>query len=260
MKRFISTILLIIPGYALAVEWQHSAEAEQLFVDAGVRGTFVLYDVAENQLIGFDQRRAKTRFVPASTFKIPHTLIGLAKNAVESVDEVLPFGGERQRFPSWEKDMSLRDALPISNVPVYQGLARRIALEGMAENLSLLAYGNGDAGTVVDRFWLDGPLMISAIEQAIFLANLAQNNLPYPTDQQEQVREITRLEGGEHWTLHGKTGWTTAHDPAIGWWVGWVVKQDKIYSFALNMDMVDVAEANKRIELGRQCLVKLKVL
>lgn len=260
MKQFLGILLSIISSYASAVEWQHSAELEQLFVDVDVSGTFVLYDVEEDKLIGFNQRRAETRFVPASTFKIPHTLIGLAQDAVASVDEVLPFGGEQQPIPSWERDMSLRDALPISNVPVYQGLARRISLKPMAENLSLLAYGNGDVGAVVDRFWLDGPLMISAIEQALFLANLAQNKLPYPTRLQEQVREIAWLEGGEQWALHGKTGWTTAHDPAVGWWVGWVVKEDKVYSFALNMDMVDVAEANKRNELGRRCLVKLNVL
>lgn len=260
MKRLIGIVILMVSGYASAVEWQHSAEAEQVFSDAGVRGTFVLYDVAQNKIIGFDRHRAETRFIPASTFKIPHTLIGLAEQAVESVDEVLPFGGEQQPFPAWENDMSLRDALPISNVPAYQGLARKITLESMAENLALLTYGSGDAGATVDRFWLDGPLMISAVEQAIFLASLAQNNLPYPVEMQEQVREIARLEGDEHWMLYGKTGWATAHDPAIGWWVGWVVKQGKIYSFALNMDMVDVADANKRIELGRQCLANLKVL
>lgn len=260
MKRLVGIVLLMLSGYASAVEWQHSFEVEQVFIDAGVRGTFVLYDVTQNKIIGFDQRRAEAPFIPASTFKIPHTLIGLAENAVESVDEVLPFGGEQQPFPSWEKDMSLRDALPISNVPVYQGLARKITLESMAENLALLEYGNGDVGGAVDRFWLDGPLMISAVEQAVFLASLAQNHLPYPAEMQEQVREIARLDGDEHWTLYGKTGWTAAHDPAIGWWVGWVVKQGKIYSFALNMDMVDVADANKRIELGRQCLVNLKVL
>lgn len=259
MKRLIGIGLLMTSACLWATDWQHSFEIEQLFADADVRGTFVLYDVTENKFIGFDRQRAEARFVPASTFKIPHTLIGLAEDAVKNVDEVLPYGGEPQPFSSWEKDMSLRDALPISNVPVYQSLARRITSERMSENLALLAYGNGDAGAVVDRFWLDGPLTISAVEQVTFLAKLAQDGLPYSAHWQAQVREITRLEQRGNGTLYGKTGWTTAHDPAIGWWVGWVVKEGKVYSFALNMDMPNSADAHKRVELGRKSLAILGV-
>ncbi len=58
-----------------------------------------------------DHERAPKRFVPASTFKVPNTLIDLSVGAVSGVDEVLPDGGEPQPFPAWEQDMSLRDAM-----------------------------------------------------------------------------------------------------------------------------------------------------
>ena len=260
MKIFIGAIFLIVSSYASAAEWKHSSEIEALFVNEEVQGTFVVYDVAEDTITGFDRHRAETRFIPASTFKVPHTLIGLAESAVEDVDEVLPYGGKEQPFSSWEKDMSLRDALPISNVPVYQGLARRITIERMAKNLALLRYGNSEVGTVVDKFWLEGPLTISAVEQTVFLAALAQNNLPYNTKIQEQVREITRLENGDNWALHGKTGWTNTPVPDIGWWVGWVVKREKVYSFALNIDILESSDAKKRVELGRKSLTALGIL
>ncbi|KAK0358164.1 hypothetical protein LTR94_036533, partial [Friedmanniomyces endolithicus] len=35
-----------------------------------------------------------------------------------------------------------------------------------------------DAGSVIDAFWLDGPLKISALEQTRFLGRLAQGKLP----------------------------------------------------------------------------------
>lgn len=260
MKRIIGVIFLLISSCVSATEWKHRSDIETLFVDADVRGTFVVYDVSEGAIIGFDRNRAETRFIPASTFKVPHTLIGLAENAVEDVDEVLPYGGKEQPFSSWEKDMSLRNALPISNVPVYQGLARRITVDRMANNLALLEYGNSEVGTVVDKFWLEGPLTISAVEQTVFLAALAQNKLPYTTKIQEQVREITRLENGDNWALHGKTGWTNTPDPDIGWWVGWVVKQGKVYSFALNIDILEPSDAKKRVELGRKSLTALGIL
>ena len=46
--------------------------------------------------------------------------------AVKSVNEVLPYGGKLQRIKEWERDMGLREAIKMSNVPIYQELARRI--------------------------------------------------------------------------------------------------------------------------------------
>jgi len=260
MKKIIAAALLIAANNGFAADWTDSPAIATLFSEAGVAGTFVLYDVAEDRFLGFDQTRAETRYIPASTFKVPHTLIGLAEGVVADVDQVMPYGGEPQRYSMWERDMSLRDALPISNVPVYKGLAGRITLDRMAENIALMDYGSGEIGTAVDDFWLVGPLTISAVEQTVFLADLAQNELPYPEGLQEQVRDLTLLELGEDWALHAKTGWTDAPDPDIGWWVGWVVKQGRVYSFAVNIDIVDASDAEKRIQLGRKSLAALGVL
>src|SRR5690606_11159013 len=227
---------------------------------SGVVGTFVVYDVTADKLIGHARARAETRYIPASTFKIPHSLIGLSVGAVKDVNEVLPFGGKPQPFKSWEQDMSLRDAIKISNVPIYQELARRISLSRMKKQLGKIKYGNGKIGEVVDNFWLVGPLEISAEEQVRFLARLAEGTLPFAETVQQQVRDITLLEQQGDWALHGKTGWASDSEPEIGWWVGWVAKQGKVYSFALNLDMVTANDAEKRIELGKASLKLLGVL
>lgn len=177
----------------------------------------MLYDVDAGRFVGYNQSRSKVRFVPASTFKIPNSLIGLSVGAVKSVDDVLPYGGDPQPFDAWEKDMGLREAIALSNVPIYQELARRVGLARMRENVSKLDFGNEDVGEVVDTFWLEGPLKISAVEQARFLARLAQRKLPMPENIQESVREIVLLEHGEDWELYGKTGWENAPGRGIGW-------------------------------------------
>ena len=226
----------------------------EIFDDAKVKGTFVLFDVTANRFTFHDQQRAETRFVPASTFKIPNSLIGLSTGAVSSVDEELPYGGEPQWMKSWEQDMGLRDAIKISNVPVYQELARRIGIERMQENISMINYGNNEIGDVVDTFWLRGPLKISAVEQAEFLARLAQGQLPLAAETQQAVREIVTLEKGHDWVLHGKTGWAAGSTSHIGWWVGWVVKDSNIYSFAVNIDMPNKGDAAKRTDIGKAAL------
>ncbi len=238
-----------------SVGWQDNANISEIFDRAGASGTFVVYDPAANHFIGHNRMRANTRFPPASTFKIPNTLIGLSAGAVGSVDEILPYGGEPQRFRSWERDMGLREAMVVSSVPVYQELARRIGLNAMREHITQINYGNADIGTSVDTFWLVGPLTISAVEQARFLERLAADTLPYPVSLQASVREIVELERHGTITLYGKTGW--AFEAGIGWWVGWVEKDGVNYPFALNIDMRDLADAGKRIELGKASLAAL---
>jgi len=260
MKRLFITLIFLFLSQAHASDWQDSPEVATLFRHAGVQGTFVLYDVSADRFIVHDRVRAETRFIPASTFKILNSLIGLSLGAVKSVDEVLPYGGKPQPIKLWEKNMGLRDAIKISNVPIYQELARRIGLERMRDNVSRIGFGNGEIGTVVDTFWLLGPLKISAIEQTQFLTRLAQGKLPFPKDTQAKVREIVQLDQGNDWSLYGKTGWTGTKKPAIGWWVGWIQKEGRLYSFALNIDMPKVTDAPKRIELGKASLKALGLL
>jgi beta-lactamase class D len=260
MKYLFAIVMLLLVNPAHALDWQDSPEIEKLFNHAGVQDTFVLYDVAEDCFIGHDRARAGTRYVPASTFKIANSLIGLSVGAVKDVDEVLPYGGKPQPFKAWEQDMGLRAAIKISNVPIYQELARRIGLERMQAGISGMDYGNGDIGSAVDKFWLEGPLTISAVEQAQFLARLAKDELPFSGDIQAKVREIVQLEQNDDWILYGKTGWAGAKKPDIGWWVGWVQKGDRLYSFALNIDMPQATDAVKRVELGKASLKVLGVL
>ena len=143
---------MLLASNAHALDWQDSPEVGKLFSNGCVQGTFVLYDIAADHLIWHNRVRAVTRFIGASTFKIPNSLIGLSAGAVKTVDEVLPYGGKRQPSKAWEQDMGLRSAIKISNVPVYQELARRIGLERMRDNVASISYGNGEIGTVADRF------------------------------------------------------------------------------------------------------------
>lgn len=260
MKYLFVAFLLLICQQTHALDWRDSPAIGKLFAGAGVQGTFVLYDADAKAFIGHDRVRAETRLVPGSTFKIANSLIGLSAGAVKDVDEVLPYGGKPQPFKSWEHDMGLREAIKISNVPIYQELARRIGLTRMRDGVAALGYGNGEVGEVVDRFWLRGPLKISAVEQTAFLARLAQGELSFPQDVQEQVRDIVLLEQGEGWQLYGKTGWVDAFEPGIGWWVGWVAKQGHVYSFALNIDVLQQDTLAKRIALGKASLKTLDVL
>ncbi len=264
-RLILAFLLLCLAPAAHAQSLVEYRGAGDLFHAAGLRGTFVLATRGAPQIRVHGLGRAAQRFVPASTFKIPNTLIGLATGAVADVDEVLPYGGQPQWQKAWERDMSLREAMPISNVPVYQELARRIGRERMAEGVQRLAYGSMEIGEVVDRFWLDGPLAISALEQVAFLTRLAEGRLPLPAEAQAATREILRIDGGvdargDAWTLYAKTGTSLRDAGGIGWWVGWVERGDALHVFALNVDFASQADMPRRVPLGRALLVRMGAL
>lgn len=262
MKRAASALLaalLAAAASAGATETVESPELAQVFERAGVKGTFVLYDVTADRMTVHAPKRANTRYYPASTFKIANTLIGLSTQTVGSVDEVLPYGGKPQWNKDWERDMSLRDAIKVSNVPVYQELARRIGMKRMRAELPKLDYGNGKIGKSIDKFWLGGPLKISAVEQTRFLARLAEDKLEFSTAAMAATREIVLQAKTGNAALFGKTGWTVAPNPDIGWWVGWVRKDGQTYAFALNIDIVKDGDGDKRVPLGRASLDALGV-
>jgi hypothetical protein len=88
------------PAWAAAIvespEWKEAPVVAALFQRAGVTGTFVLLEEGTGVLHGFNPGRAAQRFTPASTFKIPNTLIGLSLGAVKSVDERIPYNNTQR--------------------------------------------------------------------------------------------------------------------------------------------------------------------
>jgi beta-lactamase class D len=245
----------IAPSVARAAETIAREDLATAFESVGVAGAFVACDAATSRFTLVNAARAEVRYLPASTFKIPNSLIGLEVGAIKGADEMFPYDGKPRRVKAWERDMTLREAINASNVPVYQTIARRVGLANYRDWLVRLDYGNHQPGNVVDTFWLEGPLLISATEQARFLARMALGILPLSKRSIAIVRDMIRIEEKDGRTLFAKTGW----DGKIGWWVGWVEEGSRATPFALNMDMTAVEEAPKRIALGKELLGRLGV-
>ena len=88
-----------------------------------------------------------------------------------------------------------------STVWVYQQFAREIGEVREKEYLTPVQYGNADPSRGVDRFWLDGALRISAMEQVDFLRKLYRNELPFKVEHQRLVKDIMIVEAGRDWIL-----------------------------------------------------------
>ena len=238
---------------------EERADLAAVFTENGVAGTFALYDPTADRVTLVNPARAQTRLVPASTFKIANTIIALDTGVAKDENEVIPYGGRPQPFKQWEKDMPMREAITLSAVPIYQEIARRVGLARYQEWLARLDFGNRQTGTNVETFWLDGPLEISAVEEARFAARLAQQKLDASVRSQSIARDIIRLESRDGKNLYGKTGWRFSSTPNLGWWTGWVERGSAIAAFGLNIDMPAASDGPKRVAIGKALLGKLGV-
>jgi beta-lactamase class D len=234
----------------------------------GRRGTFVLLDVRAGTTVRHDPERARTRFLPASTFKIPNTLIALETGVADGPDFALAWDSVRAPregwWPeSWARDHTLRTALPASVVWFYQEIARRIGEERMRERLAALRYGNAEVSGGVDRFWLTGGLRISADEQVEFLRRFHAVELGASPRATALVKELLVLEEAPSYRLSGKTGWAGlggTGEPDVGWLVGYVERGDALWVYALNIEIRENADAAARMTITRAILNQLGVL
>jgi len=229
-------------------------EFARVFDAAGVHGAFVLYDQANDRYLVHNGARADSGFIPASTFKIFNSLVALEAGAVASEEEVLEWAGVERGWDAWDQDHSMRSAIRVSAVWFYQELARRIGETRMQQYLREVRYGNQTMDGAIDDFWLSGGLRITPLEQVDFLVRLARNDLPFSDRTMAIVRDMLILEERDGWVLRGKTGWANAFTPQVGWFVGYVEREEGTYFFACNVDIVHPGDEDARQAVARRII------
>lgn len=246
----------------VTLHYQNHTRAQEiphLFDQAQTQAVVVLYDGQQFKQVGNDLSRANTAFIPASTFKILNALIGLQHEKV-SITEVFKWEGQKRAFSSWEKDLTLAQAIQASAVPVYQELAKRIGLELMQSEVKRIGFGNAEIGTQVEQFWLKGPLKITPQQEAEFVYRLATEQLPFDIKVQQQVKQMLLIEQRGDLKLYAKSGWGMDVKPQVGWYTGWVDNgHGKITAFSLNMQMKKGDDATERKQLTLDVLDKLNI-
>src|SRR4051812_44838475 len=121
MDRFVSPLLALFTGlrgqaptHVATPQWHSHFDAR------GVRGTCVVYEPANDRYLVCNEARAKQRFIPASTFKIPNALIGLEVGAIADEREVFRWDRKSKVRAAWERDHTLASGMRESVVWMFQ--------------------------------------------------------------------------------------------------------------------------------------------
>lgn len=249
-------LLIFMPVFCLDVSSYAADDPDlaNLFRAAGVEGTIVITSLGGKETYVSNKARSEERFTPASTFKIPNTLIALQEGAVSNEKEVIKWDGKDKGFDSWNKDQTLETALPASCVWFYQELAKRVGNEKYVNWLSKLGYGNRMTGPDVTKFWLEGELKISPKEQIDFLKRLYEERLPFRKEHMRLLKKLMIVEEKPDYTIRAKTGWAMRIKPQQGWYAGYIETGGRVWFFATNIEISKKGDEMFRKEITMEAL------
>lgn len=221
---------------------------KKYFDENKVTGTFGLFDNGQGQFTIYNLSRYKdSAYLPASTFKIINSLIGIQTGRISNEKMVIPWDGIVRKFPggdtatAWNKDLSMEEAFKVSAVPYYREVARRIGKDTMQHWLDTLGYGSRykkfEITNNLDTFWLDNTLKVTSDEQLGLVKKLYFNQLPFQGRPQDIVKRAMQQESNANYRLGFKTGWGfTENGNALGWVIGWIEENQHPYFFVLNVE------------------------
>lgn len=245
--RLVSIVLLAATFLLGSCTFNNVKEDKRIaaiFSAYNVEGCFALMD---NGTTGFTihnlTRFRDSAYLPASTFKIVNSLIGLQTGKISSDSMVIPWDGVVRSYSEWNQDLSMYQAFRVSAVPYYQEVARRIGKDTMQFWLDSMGYGamNDTAKVIinssVDTFWLDNSVRLTPDAQLGLVKRLYFNQLPFFRTYQEMVQRAMLMESNSLYRLAYKTGTGTASNGnTINWVIGWVEENNHPYFFVLNTE------------------------
>lgn len=238
-----------IAGYLLLIITLYSCSPNNVTVDNSLKkyfddnkvtGCFAVMDNGTGKFTVYNLPRYRdSSYMPASTFKIVNSLIGLQTGVITNDSMVIKWDGVKRPVDAWNKDLTMYEAFRVSAVPYYQEVARRIGKDTMQHWLDSMSYGTKKITGRVDTFWLDNSLKITPDEQLGLVKRLYFDQLPFYKHYQETVKRAMLMENNSNYTLAYKTGWSGWDEKAgkhLGWVTGWIEENKHPYFFVLNIE------------------------
>ncbi len=242
MIRFLYVLLLPVCFFSCSQNnVRQDKSLAKYFSENMVEGCFALMDNGTGKFTVHNLGRYRdSSYLPASTFKIVNSLIGLQTGAISGDSMVIKWDGEKRWVDEWNKDLNMYEAFRVSAVPYYQEVARRIGRDTLQLWLDSLSYGTRKITGAIDSFWLNNSLKIKPDEQLGLVKRLYFDQLPFFKSYQETVKRAMLFENNANYRLGYKTGWGfTEEDHALGWVVGWIEENNHPYFFVLNIESAD---------------------
>lgn len=230
---------------------------------------FMLQSLTTSKRFVSDPVECEVRTSPASTFKVPHSLIALDAGVVTDPLAAVKWDGTDHTYDVWERDHSLDSAVKWSVLWFFRRTAGRIGRERMLRGLKKIRYGSDTFERDVTSFWVNGDLLVSPREQLTFLRRLFRYELPHARKHVHIVKaallmppgKITNAAGVHDFALtapnaivRAKTGNTTVDGERSSWIVGLIEVRGRQYVFVARARAESGLPGTAGLELARKHL------
>ncbi|MER8808298.1 penicillin-binding transpeptidase domain-containing protein [Mesorhizobium australicum] len=212
--RNVDRLPFIMAGVLFLLAWllgfPMRAQSEPL---ADVQCTLIADAVTGKTL--YQDGTCDQRFSPASTFKVPLSLIGYDAGILG--DEHTPAWDYKPEFNAVKRDQKTVDPTIWERDSIIwfsREITRRLGTQKFAGYVSKFNYGNGDVtgnpgkDDGLTHSWVNSSLKITPVEQVAFLRQLLAGTMPVSARAHEMTRAIMPNFKAGDWAVQGKTGTT----------------------------------------------------
>lgn len=196
-------------------------------------GSFVLYDLGNEQFTIFNKELSLSRVSPDSTYKIYSALIAMDQGVIEDDIGYQKWNGIKYPYEEWNHNQNLMSAMHNSVSWYFQSLDKEVGLKGLKNYYQHMKYGNCDISGGIDYYWMESSLKISPVEQVELLKEFYTYNIGFKNSDIDKIKNIIKIKEFDDSILFGKTGTGNVNGHNLhGWFIGYVENKDNTYIFA----------------------------
>ena len=273
MTAFMLTAVLLlgfapyISTYAAEVshyQWDSSSENVS-YVDLSTyfgeyEGSFVLYDLKNDEWSIHDKEHATLRVAPNSTYKICDALFGLEEGVITPENSFIAWNGEIYPFEAWNADQTLQSAMNSSVNWYFQTVDEQLGFSDVYSYIQEIGYGNENMSGDFSTYWMESSLKISPIEQVELLTKLQNNSFGFAPENINAVKDAICLSSSDAGTFYGKTGTGRVDGQDVnGWFIGYIETADNTYYFATNIGADSNAAGSNATEITMSILSDMNI-
>lgn len=231
-----------------------TAHLNEYFETHNAKGTLVISALYSDAQFVHNEKRALTRFSPASTFKILNTLIAVEEGIVENLDSAFKWDKVIRDYSPWNQDQTLDSAFERSCVWCYQQIASKVGKEKYKHYIATVDYGKLASEFDLTSFWLGNQMQVSAYEQIKLLKQIYKRELPFKEASYKTLKAVMLERQTDKYALFAKTGWSARSVPQVGWYIGYIELKEETWFFATNIEIASTNDLSKRKSITMSAL------
>ena len=214
----------------------------------GYKGSFVLYDMNNDEYTVYNEEKSRERVSPNSTYKIYSAISALENGVITEENSLMNWDRVLRYYDEWNRDLDLYGAMKYSANWYFDKINSINGIENVQNDLIKIGYGNCDFSGGNDC-WLESSLKISPLEQVDILKDFYTNNFGFSQSNIDTVKNSIKISSNGDTVLYGKTGTGRIDDKDInGWFVGFAEKDNNVYFFATNIEADENATGSVSME------------